>query len=166
MRQVKVIFISIFISSFQLFGQLDSITILKTPKWAADVVMESSLMEKYSIDTLRNPFYFEEDFNGDDIVDIVFFVKDKIDNKTGVLIVNGGKNIGFIVGAGKDTAMGSDLFWSDNWFVYRDRYIYNFKAKKKKFIISEPGIELVKDLETSLIVYWDKSKYKTHVKSL
>ena len=155
-----------FIICSNLYGQVDSLMIERIPTWVRHVVFKSSLMENYTLDTSRNPFYLEADFNDDGLVDIAFFVKSKIEGKTGVLIVNKGKNIGFILGAGKEIGIGSDIFWCNVWFVYRDKYIYNFKDKKKKFTIENPGLEIVKDEKTSIVIYWDKKRYRTHIKNL
>jgi len=164
---MKFILISI-LSSWTLcsVAQADSLIIEKTPEWVRHVVFESPLMENYILDSSHNPFYLEADFNEDGLIDIAFFVRSKLENKTGILIVNRGKNIGFILGAGKDIGMGTDISWCSRWFVYREKYIYNFKDKKKKYMISTPGIEIVKDDKTSLIIYWDKKRYKTHIKNL
>ncbi len=155
-----------FLSSTSLFSQVDSLILSNTPSWVRSVLFESSLMQSYELDYTRNPFYLEADFNGDGLVDIAFFVKSKMEGREGILIVNRGKNIGFILGAGKDMGMGANISWCDTWSVYRHKYIYNFKDKKKKYIIYNPGVELVKTENTSLVIYWDKKRYKTHVKNL
>ena len=151
---------------FTVSSQIDSLSLQRIPEWARQVVQESSLMENYDLDVTRNPFYLEVDLNGDDLVDIAFFVKSKVEGKTGVLIVNKGKNVGYVLGAGKDIGIGTDVFWCDTWFVYRDKFIYNFKDKKKKYMIARPGIEIVKSEKTSVVIYWDKKRYKTHIKNL
>jgi len=148
------------------FSQVDSLIYSNTPTWARPVVFESELMKNYVLDYSRNPFYLEADFNGDGLIDIAFFVKSKLEGKTGILIVNQGKNVGFVLGAGKDMGMGSDIFWCKTWYVYREKFIFNFKDKKKKFLIYYPAIELVKTDDTSLVIYWDKKRYKTHIKNL
>ncbi len=157
--------------SFLLFisflsAQVDSLILRNIPEWVRPVIFESNLMQNYVLDERRSPFYLEADFNGDGLVDIAFFVKSKMEKKEGVLIVNRGKNVGFILGEGKDIGMRSNIFWCDTWYVYRDKYIYNFKDKKKKYIIYNLGIELVKTETTSLVIYWGKKRYKTHVKNL
>tara|TARA_R110002072_G_scaffold303044_1_gene492082 strand:- start:32568 stop:33038 length:471 start_codon:yes stop_codon:yes gene_type:complete len=156
----------VLIFSSSLHGQVDSLMMDRIPSWVRHVVFESALMENYNLDTSRNPFYLEADFNDDGLMDIAFFVKSKLEGKTGVLIVNKGKNVGYILGAGKDIGIGADVFWCNIWFIYREKYIYNFKDKKKKFAIETPGLELVKDEKTSVVIYWDKKRYKTHIKNL
>lgn len=161
-----LLILSSFIFVLSSSAQTDSLILSNTPEWVRSVLFESSLMQNYVLDESRNPFYLEADFNGDGLVDIAFFVKSKMEGREGILIVNRGKNIGFVLGAGKDIGMGSNISWCDTWYVYRDKFIYNFKDKKKKYIIYNPGLELVKTENTSLVVYWDKKRYKTHVKNL
>jgi len=97
---------------------------------------------------------------------LLFFVKNNFNKKTGVLIINGGKNVPFILGAGKDIGIGSDLFWCDRWFIYRKKFIYNFRDKKKKFTLKLPGLEVVKKEHTSVVVYWDSRRCKTYIKDI
>ena len=150
-----------------VFAQVDSITYERVPDWSCSTLFESSLMSNYELDDTRNPFYLEADFSGDGLIDIAFFIKNKINKKTGVLIVNRGKNLAFVLGAGKDNVgIGTDLFWCNRWFVYRDKFIYNFDDKKKRFMISNPGLEIVKSDQTSVVVYWDKKRYKTYIKNI
>lgn len=113
-----------------------------------------------------NPFYFEEDFTGDEIIDIVFMVKNKQSGKFGTFIINGGKNIAFVMGAGKPIGLGTNVSWCDKWYVYRHKSIYNFEAKKKKVPLRTPGIELKKSEEKSIVIYWDKRRYKTAIKNV
>ena len=162
-RLVSTLFIFFHLTTF---AQIDSLSLKRIPEWVKHVVQESALMENYELDVTRNPFYLEADLNGDELIDIAFFVKSKVEGKTGVLIVNKGKNVGYILGAGKDIGIGTDAFWCDTWFVYRDKFIYNFKDKKKKYMISLPGIEIVKSEKTSVVIYWDRKRYKTHIKNL
>ena len=138
----------------------------RIPEWARKVVGNSEIMKNYEILDNINPFYLEADFNADELVDIVFYVKGKLSKKNGVAIINHGDNNVYILGAGKDMGMGTDISWCNTWFIYRDKWIYNFNDKKKKFMIRNPGIEIVKSEKTSVIIYWDKRRYKTYIKHI
>ena len=138
----------------------------RIPEWAKKVVENSEIMKSYEILDEINPFYLEADFNADELVDIVFYVKGKLSQKNGVAIINRGDNNVYILGAGKDIGMGTDISWCNTWFVYRDKWIYNFNDKKKKFMIRNPGIEIVKSEKTSVVLYWDKRSYKSYVKHI
>ncbi|MDG1333726.1 MAG: hypothetical protein P8P74_15420 [Crocinitomicaceae bacterium] len=133
------------------------------PEWASKVLESDNLFQSYEIIDSINPFYFEADFTGDEKIDIAFIVKSKLSGDVGTYIINGGKNVSFVMGAGKPIGMGNSIDWCDNWFVYRKKYIYNFTATKKKFIIQNPALEFRKTDERSIVVYWDKRRYKSAI---
>lgn len=166
MKVITLVLTGITLVFTQSFAQLSDSMKMKTPSWVLPILEKSELMKGYEVLDRMNPFYFEDDFNDDGFLDIVLFVKSKLSGKEGVVIVNGGKNVPFIFGAGKEIGMGSDIQWCEQWFIYRDKFIYNFDDKKKKFIISHHGIEIVKSESTSVIIYWDKRRYKTHIKHI
>ncbi len=147
------------------FGQ-DHTLMERTPEWVRSVITKSEIMKNYEVLEDVNPFYLEADFNGDELVDIVFFVRHKTEKKKGVAIVNRGSNNVYILGAGKDIGLGTDISWCSNWFIYRDKWVYNFKDKKKKFMLRLPGIEIVKSEKTSSVIYWDRRRYKTYIKHI
>lgn len=137
------------------------------PGWAKEVVLKSEQAKSYEIIQKTNPFYLEADFNGDELVDIAFHVKNKLTGKEGVMFVNNGTNNVFILGCGKAMGMGSDTKWCNKWFVYRGKSVVNFKNKKSvKTTLRYPAIEVVKNDEVSLIIYWDRRGYKTLIKYL
>ena len=144
----------------------DSTLYQRIPEWVRPVLEKSEIMKNYVIQDDINPFYLEADFNGDEVVDIVFMVEHKLEKKRGVAIVNRGNNNIYILGAGKDIGMGTDISWCSTWFVYRDKWIYNFNDRKKKFMLRLPGIEIVKSEKTSSVIYWDKRRYKTYIKHI
>lgn len=149
------------------WGQSDSTLLYqRIPKWAQTVLSTNELFKNYTIIDSINPFYFEADFTGDGTVDIVFMVRHNLSDKVGLFIINGGKNIAFVLGAGKDIGMGDNIAWCDKWFVYRDKFIYNFDARKKKLTLKYPAIEIQKNDQRSIILYWDKRKYKTAIKNV
>lgn len=149
-----------------LFAQDSTLTLMeeRIPEWARKVLNNSEIMTNYEVIDSVNPFYLEADFTGDDLADIVFMVKSKSTNQMGVSIVNRGDNKIFIFGAGKPVGMGTNISWCDKWYVYREKHIYNFSDRKKKFYIKHPGIEIVKNEKSSIVIYWDRRRYKTHIK--
>jgi hypothetical protein len=71
-----------------------------------------------------NPFYLEADFNGDEQLDIAFFVKRKSDEKKGILIVHGKSGKTFLLGAGKSFGNGGDNWnWLEVWKAYRAKTV-------------------------------------------
>ncbi len=145
------------------FAQSDS-TLLQDnmPEWVKPILEKSDIAQKHTILTEFNPFYFEADLTGDNSVEMIFFVENKIDHTKGVMIVNSGKNLVFIVGCGNPTEMGSSLSWTKRWFVYRNRIIMN-RGSNKKVTLKYPGIQLVGTGNSTLVIYWTGKKYKTFI---
>ena len=83
----------------------------------------------------------------------------------GIFVINGGKNLCFVIGAGKPIGMGSNIDLCNKWFIFRDKAIYNFDSKKVKTVIRTPGIELRKTYSKSVIIFWDRRKYIAKIKS-
>lgn len=132
------------------------------PNWVKPVLERSEMAQKHQILTDFNPFYFEADFTGDGQVDIAFFVENKIDHSKGIMIVNNGKNLAYVVGCGTSTDMGTSLDWTKRWFIYRNRYVMN-DGNKKKITLKLPAIQLIRNDTDSLVIYWNGKKYKTFV---
>ncbi|MFT5859737.1 MAG: hypothetical protein ACI865_001841 [Flavobacteriaceae bacterium] len=152
---------------FVNFAQTDSLTFQeRIPAWANKVLDNSELFGNYTIIDTINPFYFEDDFNGDELIDIVFLVRHKLTGASGTFIINGGKNLCFVMGAGKSIGIGYSIDWCNKWFIFRDKAIYNFSGKKIKTVIRTPGIELRQSEDTSIILYWDRRRYLAAVKSI
>lgn len=147
-------------------AQIDSTFLAKTPDWARGTIQTNELFTTYQIKTDINPFYLEEDLDGDDKVDLVLWVRNRSVNMEGVAVIHHGDNSVYIIGAGKDMGMGSTISWSNAWFIYRDEWVYNFNDRKKKFMLPNPGIEIRKDNKTSVIFYWDKRLYKSYIKHI
>lgn len=166
MKNHLLILLSILLQT-GLFAQSDSLNLKeRIPGWANKVLDNSELYGNYSIIDTMNPFYFEDDFNGDDVIDIVFMVRHNLTGASGTFIINGGKNLCFVMGAGKSIGIGYSVDWCKKWFIFRDRAIYNFSGKKIKTVIRTPGIELRQSEDTSIIIYWDRRRYLAAVKSV
>jgi hypothetical protein len=144
------------------FGQSppDSLLMENIPEWVRPILKKSDLAQKHQILETFNPFYLEADFNGDKQDDIAFFVENKIDHTKGVMIINKGKNLVFIVGCGTPTDMGSSLTWTKRWFVYRNKTLWN-NGTNKKASLKSPAIQLIRNDKDSLVIYWTGRKYKT-----
>jgi hypothetical protein len=162
---------SIFLSAFMgfifithtAFSQTDSTLIQNNiPAWALPVLEKSEIAQRHQILTPFNPFYFETDFTGDNLVDIAFYVENKIDKTKGIMIINSGKNLVYVIGCGTSTDMGSSLSWAKRWFIYRNRYIMN-GANKNKITLKYPAIQVMRSETKSLVIYWNGKKYKTFI---
>lgn len=137
----------------------DSATLANIPEWIKPVLEKSDIAKKYKIQMTCNPFYFELDLTGDKLMDIVFFVENTVDHTKGLMIINSGKNLAYIVGCGNPTELGASLHTMQSWLVYREKSIYN--ESKKTVPLKTPGILVKGKKETNMVVYWAKNKYKT-----
>ena len=148
--------------SYTSFSQInaDSLTMENIPEWVRPVLEKSELAQKHQILQNFNPFYLEADFNADKQDDIAFFVENKIDHTKGVMIINKGKNLVFIIGCGTQTDMGSSLTWAKRWFVYRNKSLWN-NGTNKKASLKSPAIQLIRNEKDSMVIYWTGRKYKT-----
>jgi hypothetical protein len=69
-----------------------------------------------------NPFYLEADYNGDGHLDIAFLVKNRSNQKRGILIIHGKLNESYLLGAGNSFEdKGDDWNWLEVWQVYRSK---------------------------------------------
>ena len=141
---------------------VNSLLSKRIPAWVKPVIEKSDVAKNYTIIDSINPFYLEVDLTGDKLDDIVFFVRNNQDGKKGVMIINRGKNILFVLGGGKDIGMGDNVNWCNRWFVYRDKGIFDGVGKKKASL-KYPAIRLEKSDRLSLYIYWSGKKYKTYV---
>lgn len=137
----------------------DSIVQAHLPEWVKPILEKSELASKYKIQYANNPYYFELDLTGDKLMDIVFYVENIVDQTKGLLFINGGKNLIYVVGCGNSTELGVSLKKHQNWFVYRDRVIRNYANKTTS--IKFPGIAYQESDKRGMVVYWAGKKYKT-----
>ena len=169
MKSLHFILITCFFS-FESFAQdatlnglslQDSIVIANIPDWVKPVLEKSETVKTHKIIAAYNPLYFETDFTGDKLIDIAFFVENTVDHTKGLMIVNSGKNLVYIIGCGNPTEMGSSFTAFPSWFIFRGKTILNHS--KKSVSITNPAILLKGKQETNLVVYWSKNKYKTFI---
>ncbi len=140
----------------------------RTPTWALTIFNKLSLSGQYKISDFVNPFYLEEDFNGDSNRDIALLIEEIDLGQKGILIIHGQDDLVQVIGAGTKFGNGSsDYSWMDVWKVFRD-------SKANELVISENGdiegsqaieiknpcLEVVKTEAASGLIYWDGSKYK------
>ncbi|MCH2224458.1 MAG: hypothetical protein MK066_06775 [Crocinitomicaceae bacterium] len=167
MKTLLLTLTTFFFISNQCLSQEDSLRISRTtPSWAWNAFQKTELKKNYTIIDSINPYYLESDFNGDEINDIALLVQNRHDKKIGILIINGGKNVCFIMGAGKQIGLGSDISWCEQWFIYRKKSAFNLDAKVKKLILRNPSIEIRKNEDESIIIYWDRKRYSSYVQKI
>jgi hypothetical protein len=160
-RLYKLLFLILLVN--QVAGQQDSIVMHHLPKWSLPMLENNELAGKYKIVMRTNPYYFENDFNADGIMDIAFLVESKLDSSTNVMFINGGKNLTYIVNCGNPLIITSKAQWVDSWFALRDKIVD--LGSNKSFIPQCVVLELKGLKDQGLIVFWKKNKYLTKVKS-
>ncbi len=137
----------------------DSAVMENVPDWVKPVLEKSEIAKKHKILSKNNPFYFEADFTGDKTIDIAFIVENVIDHSQGIMIINADKNLVYVIGCGNPTELGANLFFIENWFIYREKSI---RATDKKIIaIATPAIIIRGKRDKNMVIYWSKSKFKT-----
>lgn len=137
----------------------DSALMEKVPDWVKPVLEKSELAKKHKILSKNNPFYFEADFTGDKTIDIAFVVENVQDHSQGIMMINADKNLVYVIGCGNPTELGANLFFIENWFIYREKSIRG--TDKKIQAITTPGIIVRGKRDKNMVIYWSKSKYKT-----
>lgn len=165
---MKSIFTIIFgVLFFNVSGQTGEsdnwITEAKLPDWFMskhkDVIDEN----KYEISEYINPYYFEEDFNGDKIIDIAVAIVEKSTKKKGVFIYHNGIRKHYFIGAGQEIGNGGDDFkWMDIWKIYRNATIQPGVGETEVVKLSGSAILVEKSESASAVIYWDGSQYVWH----
>jgi hypothetical protein len=80
----------------------DFLMIESLPEWIIEtgIINDKIIEDKYEIESRLNPFYLEEDFNGDGILDFAIGVKEIKTGKIGFVIIHGGTPKVYVIGAG------------------------------------------------------------------
>lgn len=170
-----LVIISLFVS-ISIFGQTENKYWLleqRCPNWALKTFKVLQLNESLNISDFVNPFYFEEDFNGDSMLDIALLVEHKESLKKGILIIHGKTDDYSIIGAGeKFDNRFSDISWMDVWKVYRSSTSNQLTYKENMDIddsilisVHNPCLEIKKTESSSGLIYWNGKSYKWSQKS-
>lgn len=141
------------------------------PDWvnSTEVISDYKIKDKYSLDPRLNPFYLEEDFNGDGILDIALPIKEIISKKVGFAIIHGGKNEVFIVGAGKTIKNGldDDPSYIDVWKLNREKENTGTDTDEQgdliettPIFINQPSIKILKTELGGGLIFWNGKEYE------
>ena len=111
----------------------------------------------YDISSRVNPSFLHGDFDGDGIMDVAAFVKQRSTGKFGIAIVHGANNKVTILGAGTAIGNGGDNFeWMDSWEIYsKDRATKGTSAPK----LRGDAILVSKSEAASALIYWNGKRY-------
>lgn len=127
------------------------------PQWAQSTIQTMEFSSKYRISLQLNPFFYEEDFDGDKQRDLALFIEAKKSGMKGILILNGKKKSMTVLGAGIGFANAGDNFdWINVWRPDR-----KFKLLPNSKPPVPTGVSLwVERFESgSGVIYWNGTEY-------
>lgn len=141
------------------------------PDWvnSAEIISDFKIKDEYLLDPRLNPFYLEEDFNGDGILDIAVPVKEISSKKVGFAIIHGGKHDVFIVGAGKliKNALDDDPSYIDVWKLNREKENTGTEVddngdliESAPVLLHNPSINILKTELGGGLLFWNGTEYE------
>jgi len=138
-----------------------------TPDWALKIFKDSNLSDSLELSSFVNPFYFEEDFNGDSFIDIAILVRHIDTNKYGILIIHGETQNYYLLGANSQFELIDDFSWIEIWKVFRGSLSYELTYKSnndiegtRKITVHNPCLEIIKLEASSGLIYWNGERYR------
>ena len=152
-------------------GQERYVILESLPDWvnSAEIISDFKIKGKYLLDPRLNPFYLEEDFNGDGILDIALPIKEISSDKLGFAIIHGGKQEVFIVGAGKliKNALGDDQSYIDVWKLNREKENIGTEVddngdliETQPILLNNPSINILKTELGGGLIFWNGTEYE------
>lgn len=152
-------------------GQERYVILESLPDWvnSAEIISDFKIKGKYLLDPRLNPFYLEEDFNGDGILDIALPIKEISSDKLGFAIIHGGKQEVFIVGAGKliKNALGDDQSYIDVWKLNREKENTGTEVddngdliETQPILLNNPSINILKTELGGGLIFWNGTEYE------
>ena len=139
----------------------------RTPDWGLKIFNEMNLNDSMKITNYVNPFYFEEDFNGDSYLDLAILVENLKSKKKGILIIHGEINELKLIGAGNEFEGFDDFWWMDVWKIHRNSKTHELTYKENYDIdgsrdinVHDPCLEIIKTESSSGLIYWKEKDYK------
>ena len=167
-QKVDTVFVT---KNMDSFSQSEGFIMERLPKWIsrADIFNGLIIKKNYQVENRLNPFYLEEDFNGDGILDIALPIKEISSKKLGFVIIHGGKNEQFIVGAGTliKNALGDDQSYIDVWKLNREKENTGTELdengdliESKPVLLDNPSINILKTELGGGILFWNGTEYE------
>ena len=152
-------------------GQERYVILESLPDWvnSAEIISDFKIKGKYLLDPRLNPFYLEEDFNGDGILDIALPIKEISSDKLGFAIIHGGKQEVFIVGAGTliKKALGDDQSYIDVWKLNREKENIGTEVDDKgdlietqPILLNNPSINILNTELGGGLIFWNGTEYE------
>lgn len=141
----------------------------RIPYWVieSNLIQDNKIKEKYQIDIRLNPFYLEDDFNGDGHPDIALPIIEIDSQKTGFVIIHGSTSEIHIIGAGTliKNALSDDLNYISIWRISREKSNppgvekNGGNAKDGYLILDNHSISIEASEIGGGLIYWDGKKY-------
>ncbi len=131
------------------------------PDWAMEIIRSNKINNTYQISDFLNPFYLEDDFDGDDKTDIAVLVTEKQTGKKGILIMHVRTSEYYILGAGQKFGSGHDDFsWMNLWKVFRESKVEPVAPEDKRVYLVCPAIWVDQTGSPGAVIYWTGKMYK------
>ena len=141
------------------------------PNWVieSDLITDFVIQKDYQISTQFNPYYLEEDFNGDKIIDCFIPVIEKKSEKQGFAFIDGNTKEITIIGAGNliKNALSDDFNHIDIWKINKLKENTGTEIDKNGDLIDStpiyldfPSINILKSESTSGIIYWNGNEFE------
>lgn len=140
------------------------------PDWIVDsqLIVDNKIEHKYEVEARLNPFYLEEDFNGDHIMDLAVCIKEIKSGKLGFAIIHGKSFEVHIIGAGTkvEDSLSDDLTYIKIWKINREKEIIGTDVDENgdltetpAVILDAPSINIIKPEVGGGVIYWNGSEY-------
>lgn len=122
---------------------------------------ELGLQINYELSNFINPFYLTGDFNGDSIPDVAITIREKGTGNLGFVVLHGGTEDYFILGAGNRLGNGGEHFaWMNIWKVYDKNRIEPGVGESETITLSSDAIYVAKAEAVSAVIYWTGVEYR------
>ena len=141
------------------------------PNWVIEsgIIEDFKFQKSYQISSQLNPYYLEEDFNGDKIIDCIIAIKEIKSEKIGFAYMDGKTKEINIIGAGKHikNALTDDFNHMDIWKINRQKEIIGTEVNEngelidsKPILLEFPSINILKSESGGGIIYWNGNEFE------
>ena len=131
------------------------------PAWAAEIIKSDKISHAYRVSDFLNPFYLEDDFDGDKQTDIAVLITEKQTGKKGILVMHARTKEYFVLGAGQKSGAGQDDFsWMNLWKVFRETKVEPVAPDDKRVYLVSPAIWVDKTGTPGAVIYWTGKMYR------
>ena len=136
------------------------------PKWAQQEFKSHGLDRQYAVTYQLYPYYFNGDFNGDGRRDIAFLVKNKSNNKSGIVFIHGKRQQAistqyFILGAGKPfSTTGDNTKWIDIWSFIQEDNVPPILGNVKLPSLHGDVLKVEHREGKKGLIHWDGKRYE------